>query len=352
MPLLSVIIPFCDDLGRVEACLRSIRNSHFQDYEIVLADDGSSEFGRAGALAASYGARLVRFPSNSGPAAARNRAAREITGSILVFFDADEAVHDDALVRIAKAFESDPALDAIIGSYDTRPEVTGLVASFRNLLHACVHHRSAGEISTFWAGCGAVRRVRFEALHGFDETFQRPSVEDVDFGFRLHSAGFKIRLDPSIQITHHKEWTLSTMISADIFRRAMPWTELMMRHGLPRNLNFRWRDRVSVVLTAMLPLLVISRFLWHGAGWLPLTLALLAVEVLQWQVCCFLARHRSPWFAAACFPLLLLHYWCAAAGFGLGLLRLANIREGWFPWASPLFAHTGIRRPAPESQSE
>jgi glycosyltransferase involved in cell wall biosynthesis len=319
MPLLSVIVPFYRDIASLEACLGSIRQSAFEDYELIVADDGSTDPAAASRVAGQYGAKVVRLQTNSGPAAARNRASEIAAGEILVFFDADVTAHKDTLGRFAEAFRADSTLDALLGSYDMRPKVHGLVAIFRNLLHAHVHHRSAGEVSTFWAGCGAVRRARFAALHGFDESYRQPSIEDVELGWRLHDAGAKLRLDPTIQVSHHKEWTLRSMIFTDIFQRALPWTLLMRRYGLPRNLNFRWQDRLSVACAGLLPVLLVLAWVARGMWWIPAVAGTVAIGWLQWPVYRFLWKQRGLPFAMACYPLLLVHYWSSACGFALGL---------------------------------
>jgi glycosyltransferase involved in cell wall biosynthesis len=344
MPFLTVIVPFFGDVESAGMCLASIRKSTYGDYELFLADDCSPDAEAISAVAERHGAAIVRLQSNSGPAAARNAAAVDARGEILVFFDADETVHPDTLARIAAAFESDATLDALIGSYDVTPGVRGTVAVFRNLLHAYVHHRSAGIVSTFWAGCGAVRREKFVKLGGFDESYRKESwprsgaIEDVQFGVRLHEAGGKLVLDPTIQVKHHKEWTVWSMIYADVFLRARPWTELMLRHGLPSNLNFRWQDRASVLLSAALPLLLWAGAMQRGVWFLPFAVAVLAIGVLQAPTLGFLARQRSAWFAAASLPLLIVHHLSAAAGFGLGVLRCEKMRDPWFLRAAMVFA--------------
>ena len=57
------------------------------------------------------------------------------------------------------------------------------MAAFRNLLHHTVHCRSQGEVGSFWAGLGAVRRSAFETAGGFDaERYPEPSIEDIELG--------------------------------------------------------------------------------------------------------------------------------------------------------------------------
>ena len=84
-----------------------------------------------------------------------------------------------------------------------------MVSQYRNLLHHFVHQEGNPEASTFWAGCGAVRRAAFDAVAGYDEArFRRPSIEDIELGYRLRRAGYRIRLDRDLQCTHLKRWRL------------------------------------------------------------------------------------------------------------------------------------------------
>jgi len=84
-----------------------------------------------------------------------------------------------------------------------------------------VHQRSHREARTFLDRVRRHRPERFLELNGFDEGYDRPSVEDVELGLRLHRAGGRTVLAPEIQVTHHKRWTLSSMVYADLFQRAI-----------------------------------------------------------------------------------------------------------------------------------
>ena len=189
----------------------------------------------------------VEQPPEASASAARNAGAGRASGEILVFVDADVAVHSDAFSRIRARFEADPALTAIFGSYDDAPSAPGVVSTFRNLLHHHVHQESAGTASTFWAGLGAIRREAFEAVGGFDELrFPYPSVEDIDLGMRLAARGARIELDPRIQGTHLKAWTLWSMLRTDLVGRGIPWVVLLLRHRASINtLNLGWTHRFS-----------------------------------------------------------------------------------------------------------
>jgi glycosyltransferase involved in cell wall biosynthesis len=336
-PQLSVVIPvYAPEPKSVEslaAALRDLKASSFQDFEIIVADDGSPAGDAVRAVVRQAGAELVRLDRRRGPAAARNAGASKAKSEILVFMDADTSAHSDTLDRFARKFRENPGLDAVVGSYDQTPTAPAMVSRFRNLLHSFVHHRAKHRASTFWAGCGAVRRARFQALGGFDESFRRPSIEDVEFGFHLRKIGGWIELDREIQVTHHKAWTLRSMVWTDFFVRAVPWAALLRRYPLPCDLNFKILDRISGALVAATLLAGIIALLHGGAWWLAPPISLALIGLLNWPMFRFLARAGSWREALLFFPLLLTYFATGVAGL-LGGLALAEHRRDRFLWPS------------------
>ncbi|MFN7922191.1 MAG: glycosyltransferase family 2 protein [Bryobacteraceae bacterium] len=332
-PKLSVIVPVFAAQDAAVDLLRSgldkLAESEVRPFELLIADDcsPSPHAEQIARLAREYGARLVRLETNSGPGMARNRAAKEAEGDVLVFLDADTTVHPETLGMISRVFESDPLLDAVCGSYDTRPSVDGTVSQFRNLLHSFVHRNAKRNTSTFWSGCGAVRRQRFLAAGGFSSDFSRPCIEDVEFGYRLQRAGGKLRLEPRIEVTHHKDCSLANMVRTDLFDRAIPWTELLERYPLPFDLNFRITDRLSTTAVVLLPVIAIIAAR-HG-GWFWGLLAALAASVglLNASLLRFMANVRGLGFAVRSFPLLFVYFGTCAAGYLAGRARLAKLRD-------------------------
>ena len=253
-------MPMLNAASYLPSVLEGLKRSSFQDFELLLVDDGSTDGSRE--LAEALGAASLWSGGRKGAGEARNVGVGQARAPILVFVDADVVLHPTALAQIAERFAADPTLDALMGAYDEAPSAPGLVSRFRNLLHAHFHRQAAAEASTFWTGLGAVRRTAFDEVGGFT---LGEILEDVEFGLRLKAAGHRIGLDAKIQGTHLKDWSLASMVRTDLFKRGIPWIELaLQRDGLRDDLNTSLGQRVSVAATAVFLLAVSTGLVVHG----------------------------------------------------------------------------------------
>lgn len=250
-PTISVIVPAYNASRTLEFCLKSLGMSDVSPLECIVVDDGSTD--NTVEVARRYGARVLSTGGRKGPAKARNQGAREARGEVVFFIDADICLHRNTLSRVVNGFAANPSVDAIIGSYDDSPEQQDVLSMYRNLMHRYVHQHGKAEAGTFWSGCGAIRRSVFLQHGGFDESYQRPAIEDIELGYRLTAAGHQIVLDHGLEVKHLKRWTFLNLVKTDIFDRGMPWTELILRDGkMPNDLNIQLSQRVSVALAFLL----------------------------------------------------------------------------------------------------
>lgn len=294
MPALSVVVPATDAPPTLGRCLAALAAADGADAVEVV---------------------VVEAPARLSAAAARNVGVARATGEVVVFVDADVEVHADALVRIRDAFAADPALVGLFGAYDDTPGISTTVSAFRNLLHHHVHRQGAGRSETFWTGLGAVRRDAFLAVGGFDEDrYPHPSVEDIDLGRRLAATGAPIVLDPSIQGTHLKAWTLRSMLWTDFARRGTPWVAMQLRaRKVSSALNLGWRHRLSALacVVALVGLVLLRPLVVAGA--------LGALCALNHAFYALLVRRQGPGRAGVGVLLHALHHLVAVASVPVGL---------------------------------
>jgi len=293
MTSLSVVVPATDRPPTLGRCRAAIEASTERPVELIVVDS----------------------PATLSAVEARNRGAERARGEVVVFVDADVEIHADALARIGAAFDADPGLSAVHGSYDDSPRARGLVSVFRNLLHHHVHQAGAGPAVTFWTGLGAVRRSDLLAVGGFDAVrYQHPSIEDIELGHRLAATGRRLRLDPEIQGTHLKRWTLRSMLFTDFARRGVPWVALQMRtRQVATTLNCGWRHRMSAAVCALGPLAVLLG--------LPLValVALASLVGLNRGFYALLARELGVLQASVCVALHGLHHLVSVAAVPVGI---------------------------------
>jgi glycosyltransferase involved in cell wall biosynthesis len=329
----TVIVPFHRNLEQFGAALAAVRRA-MPEGEVLIAADGARDDCRP--LAAAHNARVIVVPGPSGPAVARNRAAVEATGDLLVFVDADVVMAPDAIQRMSDVLTEEPALSGVFGAYDHAPAAQNFMSQFKNLSHTYVHEVGNRDAKTFWAGLGAVRTAAFRQVGGYDERFRRPSVEDIDLGYRLTTAGFRLRLDPSIRGKHLKRWTLRSCIVTDVQARGVPWTQLIHRfQALSNDLNTSFALRASVVLSysvvAGLAAVWVTRWGWLAAGMALMILVLLNADYYRW-----FARERGWLFASGVVAVHLIHHLCNGVSFVVGTtLHLAGRAGIRLPGALP-----------------
>jgi glycosyltransferase involved in cell wall biosynthesis len=308
--VISFVVPVHNASASLGRCLAALETSTYQDFECVVVDDGSTD--DSAALAAAGGARVIATGGQRGPAYARNRGAATCEGQVLFFIDADVMVRSGTLTQVAKAFEENPTLDALIGSYDEDPAEPNFLSQYKNLMHCFVHQHGNRRASTFWTGCGAIRKCVFEEFGGFDESYIRPSIEDIELGARLIRGGRVIELEPTLMVKHLKRWTLSGLLTSDIRDRAIPWTVLMLRErNIPNDLNVQSSQRISVVL--MYLALLLAPFYWPASA-----IALLITIALNHRFYRFLAGKRGIWFAIRSVPMHLTYFLYSGAAFVVG----------------------------------
>jgi glycosyltransferase involved in cell wall biosynthesis len=287
-PSLAVVIPAYNAASTLPSCLAALASSERRPDEIILFDDGSSD--RTAAIARAAGVRVLdNGRSQQGPAIGRNVGAAATSASTIVFVDADVSVHPEALGRLEAPLRSGEAV-ASFGSYDDRPRCSRVTALYANLRHHFVHQQGREQAFTFWSGLGAIRSDTFRAHHGFEASFEEPSIEDVELGIRIIEAGGRIRLVKDALSTHHKDWTLLQLWRTDVFCRAIPWARLMASgRGRADDLNISSRERATAIAAHLVLLALVASAL-VPSWWPALAVAALIYLFLNARFFAFLFR--------------------------------------------------------------
>ncbi|MEE9426551.1 MAG: glycosyltransferase family 2 protein [Paracoccaceae bacterium] len=281
--------------------------------EVIVVDDCSPD--NTAEVARELGARVIVTPANGGPGVARNLAAEQTNKSILWLVDSDVIAALGGPEKIRAAF-SEPDVKAVFGSYDETPDGTPWFSRYKNLTHRYYHQIAQREATTFWAGCGALDAEFFRKVGGFDvETYRVPSIEDIELGYRIRQAGGRIILAPDLLGKHLKVWSPRNAIFTDIFRRALPWSRLMISKGpILNDLNTSKAERLKAAVAGLfvggLFSLIFVPSIW------PAVLALMLLVLwLNRDFAAFLVRHGGWVFAAGSLLYHQFYYIYSASAF-------------------------------------
>ena len=118
-PKISVIIPFYNAHKYLTACLNSILNQTYQNLEIILIDDGSTD--NSLEIAQSFKKQDPRIQiftqKNRGPSAARNLGLKKATGDFISFIDSDDTINPDFLTKLKSVYTKSTSLSLCAMNY-------------------------------------------------------------------------------------------------------------------------------------------------------------------------------------------------------------------------------------------
>ena len=240
-PTVSVVVPCHNAAGVLPASLSALMEQTAKPSEIIVVDDASTD--DSARVAGEYdGVKVVRMPFNSGAAAARNAGAGRAAGEILLFVDADVALRPEALERLIERFSAPDKPDAVVGAYTPRPPGGNFYTRAHNHFTRYNHARQQGEIQWFWGAVGAVKKDAFLAVGGFDQRrYRGASAEDIELGFRLARAGYRIVIDHSIAGDHLARFDLRRVLHND-FRKSALGVVLFLQENPRMNLKHGFAD--------------------------------------------------------------------------------------------------------------
>lgn len=197
----------------MEVCLCSLKNQVFQDFEIIVVDNGSSD-GSAGFIKKEYPEIVVEcFKENRGFVRAVNRGIEMSEGEYIFLLNNDTELDKNCLFAADKFLEKnkDVAICATKMLYfDNHSVINDVGDNFS--VYGIASQRDKGEVDKgqynkqeeiFGACAGAAfyRREVFRKIGLFDEDFFA-YLEDVDIAFRAQLAGFKCVFLPEAIVYH------------------------------------------------------------------------------------------------------------------------------------------------------
>ncbi len=187
MPRVSVIIPVYNGAATIERVLNSVFEQTFDDFEIVVVDDGSTD--ETAAILERFGSRIaiVRQP-NKGFCAARNAAIAKSKGEYLALLDADDFWAPTKLEKAIAILDKSPQV-VLVYTDVLNQDAAGRDLGTSPVDAATAHAPTMDEmLSRLWPimpSTVVMRRAAYEQCGRFAEGFS----EDLDFWIRIREQG-------------------------------------------------------------------------------------------------------------------------------------------------------------------
>lgn len=173
--MISVIIPLYNKKGAIAAAIRSVLGQSYNDFEIVIVNDGSTDSSVSEVEGIKDSRIRLINQANAGVSAARNRGIEEAKGEYIALLDADDEWHPDYLAIQARLAEDYPQCDVFAVNYrfcDAKGKITNTI--IRNLPFATGH----GVLSNYfkvastshpplWTSAVIARKKAFLEIGGF-----------------------------------------------------------------------------------------------------------------------------------------------------------------------------------------
>lgn len=214
----SVVVPVYNAKRTIERCLVSLINQNFNDYEIIIVDNGSND-GSFGLIEESIRAhpeekiKLIR-EEKKGPSEARNRGIKDASGDIVAFTDSDCVADRDWLRDIVNAFDKEE-IGAVAGNIRGYKS-SNLIEKFLSLytLRGLEKSQTFKEYTLVKGGFSTTnlffRQEILRKAGGFDKSMRWG--EDHDMCARIYKMGYKIRYITQGVIYHLHRSTLGSLI--------------------------------------------------------------------------------------------------------------------------------------------
>lgn len=251
MAQVSIIIVNYNSGDRLARCLEAAARQTFQDFELIVIDNASTDDSMRTARAAAPSAAFIEAGSNLGFAAANNLAAKTVRSEWIAFLNPDAYAEPEWLSELIAASRRHPWADAF-GSTQIDAADPARLDGAGDVYHVFgIPYRghfgwpteslpSEGECFAPCAAAALYRASVFRALGGFDETFFCYG-EDVDLGFRLRLAGGRAVQVASAIVRHE---------GSGISGRYSPFT---VYHGNRNRIWTLYKNMPAALLWPLLP---------------------------------------------------------------------------------------------------
>lgn len=183
-PLFSVVIPLYNKADTILRTLKSVQNQVFNDFELIVVDDGSKDGGASVVekFNSQFPVKLIR-QSNQGVSAARNAGSRAARGRFIAYLDGDDEWRPEFLQEMKKIVDLHPEAQVMGSNYEFCGPHSISSGLCRNRIDKVNIFREWVFRIPLNSSSMVVSKDAFSDVGGYDSTLHY--FEDAEFLFRL-----------------------------------------------------------------------------------------------------------------------------------------------------------------------
>lgn len=179
IPVISVIIPVYNAEKYLQACLDSLKEQTYRDFELICVDDGSTDKSLEileNNVQTNFRIRILQ-QSNINAGAARNKALDNARGEYLLFLDADDFFESNLIERITNTILREK-VDVIVFDAYKFDNVTGIVKDAN-----CIKEKYIDEHCRYMPSNLSSHIFNFHTTHVWNKVFKRSFIEKNNIRF-------------------------------------------------------------------------------------------------------------------------------------------------------------------------
>jgi glycosyltransferase involved in cell wall biosynthesis len=236
-PAVSVVVP-CYNGGRfIDDLVKCLRAQTFQDFELIVVDDGSTDDTPAKLATLDPTIQVVR-QANAGPGAARNTGYRRARAGLIFVMDCDDTIEPTFLEETVGALR---AAAPDVGFVFSHEQKVGHRLQINRTYFKLFDQLFINRVPC----CMVVRRQAWEAVGGFDASM-RDGYEDWEFTIALGRAGYRGLVVPKV-LFNYRTRDDGLMMSRSTYMHGALWKRIREKHReayrLSALLKLWWKTR-------------------------------------------------------------------------------------------------------------
>lgn len=223
-PYLSIIVPSYDNQSTIEKALKAIRESTYQDYELIVVDCGSQD--ATPLIAAKFTDKIIELKKGSrGRSHARTTGIKAARGRIIVNIDSDIVIKPDTLVKITDYFSKHQDIDALTGLLSKGHPHINFFSQYKNLYMHYIFKKLPEKVTFLYGSIHALRHQSAQLYYDSDIKI----ADDTVLGQKLISHGRQIAFLKDLEVVHLKKYDLFSFIKND-FQIPFDWAKIFLRY--------------------------------------------------------------------------------------------------------------------------